>query len=419
MGKRALSLSLAFSGLLFLILMTSEKAFADSADPNSDTAFLAKVNLARSYIITNQEPEAQALIDELFAVSDGDKTKAEAARILAEDYLYIWKKRKANRLFRYFVENDPNNPNAREALAQVACTYIAIEDYNAAEAAARQLVAKYPDHNDTPKFLHSTARSFRRKEQFEKALPLLDHLVAGYPDDPHCEKAWMEKATIGLDSANDIIVEQVISKFKEELRENPFVAEPFRMFADQFALRYEAQQARELYQYIIDNSRDSEEVLQCQMGQAMILVDSNDETAFDALIADLSSRPQAAKLLHDLAHKCEWFEHPAHAEAAYRGIIEVDPDYDAAAVTFRQIGWTLYARGLYDQAITECRKSLEMYPKSKWAPSCRYWIAQSYLKKRDFDQARMEYQKVVDKYPSDRYANYSRKKIAAIDRRSK
>jgi tetratricopeptide (TPR) repeat protein len=229
----------------------------------------------------------------------------------------------------------------------------------------------------------------------------------------------MEKATIGLDSANDIIIEQVISKFKEELRENPFVAEPFRMFADQFALRYESQQARELYQYIIDNSRDSEEVLQCRMGQAMILVDSNDETAFDALIADLSSRPEAAKLLHDLAHKCEWFEHLRHAEAAYRRIIEVDPNCDAAAATFRHIGWTLFARGLYDQAITEYGKSLENCPKSKWASSCQYWIAQSCLKKRDFDQARIEYQKVVNKYPSDRYANYSRKKIAAIDRRKR
>jgi tetratricopeptide (TPR) repeat protein len=162
MGKRTLSLSLAFSWLLFPIVMTSEKAFADSADPNSDAAFRAKVDLARSYIIKNQEPEAQALIDELFAVSDGDKTKAEAARILAEDYLYIWKKRKANRLFRYSVENDPNNPKAREALEQVAYTYLAIEDYNAAEAVAKQLATKYRDHNDTPKFLHSTARSFRR-----------------------------------------------------------------------------------------------------------------------------------------------------------------------------------------------------------------------------------------------------------------
>ena len=387
-------------------------------DPNSDAAFWAKVNLARSYITTNQGPRAQDLINELFAVSDGDKTKADGARILAEDYLYIWKKREANRLFKYFVENDPNNPDAREALAQVAYTYLAIEDYNDAEAAAKQFIAKYSDHNDTPKFAHTLASGFRKREQFEKALPLLDYVISNYPDDPHCEKAWMEKATIGLDSANDVIVEQVINKFKKELSENPFIAEPFRIFADQFALRYEAQQAQELYQYIIDHSQDTEQVLECRMGQAMVLVDSNDYTAFDTLVADFSSRPEGGKLLYAFAVKCEWFEHLDYSEAAYRRILEVDPNCDAAAI-FQYIGWTLFARGLYDQAMTEYRQSVENYPESKWAPSCQYWVAQSHYKKRDYEQARIEYQKVVDKYPDDRYATYSRRKIALIDRMSK
>lgn len=387
-------------------------------DPSSDAAFWAKVNLARSYITTNQGPKAQDLIDELFAVSDGDKTKAEGAHILAEDYLYIWKKREANQLFRYFVENDPNNPDAREALAQVAYTFLAIEDCNGAEAAAKQFIAKYSDHNDTPKFVHTLASGFRQKGQFEKALLLLDYVISNYPDDPHYEKAWMEVATIGFDSGKDVIVELVINKFKKELPENPFIAEPFRIFVDQFALRYEAQQAHELYQYIIDHSKDNEEVLQSLMGQAMILIDANDETAFDALFADLSSHPEAGKLFYALAVKCERFEHFEYAEAAYRRIIEVDPNCDAGAV-FQYIGWTLFVRGLYSQAITEYRQTAEEYPNSKWAPSCQYWIGQSYHKKRDYEQARMEYQKVVDKYPDNRYANYSRQKIALIDRMRK
>ena len=387
-------------------------------DPNSDIAFWDKVNLAHSYITTNQGPKAQDLIDELFVVSDGDKTKAEGARILAEDYLYIWKKREANRLFRYFVENDPNNPDAREALAQVAYTYLAIEDYNGAEAAVKQFIAKYSDHNDTPKFVHPLASGFRQKGQFEKALLLLDYVISNHPDDPHCEKAWTEVATIGFDSGKDIIVELVINKFKKELPENPFIAEPFRIFADQFAWRYDAQQAQELYQYIIDHSKDNEEVLQSRMGQAMILIDANDQTAFDALVADLNSHPEGGKLFYALAVKCEWFEHFEHAEAAYRSIIEVDPNCDAAAI-FQRIGWTLVVRGLYNQAITEYRKTVEEYPNSKWASSCQYWIGQSYYKKRDYEQARVEYQKVVDKYPDNRYANYSRQKIALIDRMRK
>jgi TolA-binding protein len=387
-------------------------------DPNSDVAFWDKVNMARSYIKTNQGRRAQDLIDDLFVVSDGDKTKAEGARILAEDYLYIWKKHEANRLFRYFIENNPNNPDARDALAQVAYTYLAIKDYNAAEAAGKQFIDKYSDHNDTPKFVHTLASEFRKREQFEKALPLLDYVISNYPDDPHCEKAWMEKATIGLDSANDVIVEQAINKFKKELQENPFIAEPFRLLADQFALRYEAQQAHELYQYIIDHSQDTEQVLECRMGQAMILIDANDQTAFDTLVADFSSRPEGGKLLYAFAVKCGLFKRVDYSEAAYRRILEVDPNCDTAAI-FQYIGWTLFKRGLYDQAITEYSKTVEEYPNSKWASSCQYWIGQSYYRKRDYEQALVEYQKVVDKYPDDRHATYSRTKIATIERKWK
>ena len=116
--------------------------------------------------------------------------------------------------------------------------------------------------------------------------------------------------------------------------------------------------------------------------------------------------------------KCEWFKHFEHAEAAYRHIIEVDPNCDAGAI-FQRTGWTLFVRGLYNQAIKEYRKTVEEYPNSKWAPSCQYWIGQSYYKKRDFDRALVEYQKVIDNYPDNRYANYSRQKIARIDRMRK
>ncbi len=169
---------------------------------------------------------------------------------------------------------------------------------------------------------------------------------------------------------------------------------------------------------IIDHSKNNEEILQARMYKALILIDANDETAFNALLADLKSHPKACKLLFDLGIQCERFEHYEHAEAVYRSIIEVDPDCDAAVI-FERIGWTLFAQRLYNQAITEYCKTVEQYPDSKWAPSCQYWIGQSYFKKRDYEQARVEYQKVVDKYPDNRYATYSRRKIALIDRMRK
>ena len=167
-----------------------------------------------------------------------------------------------------------------------------------------------------------------------------------------------------------------------------------------------------------DHSKDNEEILQARIRQAMILIDANDETAFHSLLADFKSHPKAGKLLYALAVECGRFKHREHAEAAYRSIIEVDPNCDAAAI-FGYIGWTLFARGLYNQAITEYSKTVEQYPDSKWAPNCQHWIAQSYYKMRDFDRALVEYQKVIDNYPDCKYVNYARRKIAIINRKRK
>ena len=388
-------------------------------DPNSYAAFWTNVKLARHYVKTSQELKAQELIDELFGVLDGDKTKAKGALILAEEYVYIYKKHQANRLFRYFIENDPNNPNAREALAQVAYTYLATEDYNDAEAAARQFIERYSDHNDTPGFVYTLASLFRRRGQLEKALSLLDFVLTNYPNDLKYEYAWMEKAAIGLDLSNNFIVEQVVCKFKAELPRKPAIAGPFRNLADQFALRRQSQKAQELYQYIIDHSTENEEVLQSRMGQAMLNIGRGDKSAaqvaFDALVADLNDQPERTQLLYALGIKCDKFKHLNYSEAAFRKILEVDPNCDAAVILER-IGWTLYARRLYDQAIAEYRKIVDNYPQSKCAAGSQYWLAQSYYKKRDYEQARVEYQNVINKYPDDRYATYSRTKIATIQR---
>jgi tetratricopeptide (TPR) repeat protein len=166
---------------------------------------------------------------------------------------------------------------------------------------------------------------------------------------------------------------------------------------------------------IIDHSKNNEEILQARMYEAMILIDANDETAFNALLADLKSHPKACKLLFDLGNQCELFRHNEHAEAVYCSIIEVDPDCDAAVI-FERIGWALFAQRLYKQAITEYSKTVELYPDSKWAPISQYWIGQSYYRMRDFDRALVEYQKVIDNYSDIIHVNHARRMIAIINR---
>ncbi len=76
-----------------------------------------------------------------------------------------------------------------------------------------------------------------------------------------------------------------------------------------------------------------------------------------------------------------------------------------------------YSRGNYDLAISEFRQYVETYPSSEMADNAQYWIAESFVGKKQLNEAIIEFDKVStlfpkgDKIPSARY----KKALALIE----
>jgi tol-pal system protein YbgF len=74
-----------------------------------------------------------------------------------------------------------------------------------------------------------------------------------------------------------------------------------------------------------------------------------------------------------------------------------------------------YKKGRYSAAVTAFRMVLTQYPQSSLVPSAHFWIAECYVKTRDFGRGIEEYEQVITRYPkSGKAATALYKKAAAL-----
>jgi len=74
-----------------------------------------------------------------------------------------------------------------------------------------------------------------------------------------------------------------------------------------------------------------------------------------------------------------------------------------------------YKKGRYYAAVTAFRMVLTQYPQSSLVPNAHFWIAECYVKTRDFGRGIEEYEQVITRYPkSGKAATALYKKAAAL-----
>lgn len=73
-----------------------------------------------------------------------------------------------------------------------------------------------------------------------------------------------------------------------------------------------------------------------------------------------------------------------------------------------------YKKGRYDAAVTAFRMVLTQYPQSSLVPNAHFWIAECYIKARDFGRGIEEYEQVITRYPKSGKAATALYKKAAV-----
>lgn len=113
-------------------------------------------------------------------------------------------------------------------------------------------------------------------------------------------------------------------------------------------------------------------------------------------------REEIMRLVQDLQQRVQSLEERMRilSTGQPRGDLETGPRLSAEALAYQKAldqadggGWL--------EAAAAFESFLQQFPKSKFAPNARYWVAECFYSSRDYKRAIKEFQGYIEKYPRD------------------
>jgi TolA-binding protein len=176
-----------------------------------------------------------------------------------------------------------------------------------------------------------------------------------------------------------------------------------------WADRYE--DAKSLYQQIIQNYPDSSTVADAQFGIArmevlsLIMLQKYDgaKEAFDKMVNDFSKHPDFPEELYWIARKYGWLGRYEDEKSAYQQLIKNCPDSPYAEKArlgaSRAAVQSLITSQDYDGAKKALDKMVADFPKHPDLHDSLYWIAREYGYRERHEEEKNAYQRIIKNYP--------------------
>jgi TolA-binding protein len=165
--------------------------------PDSLFASRANLGIARAEIlpllIAEDYIAADKALDKLVVDFAGHPDLPDTLCQIAKGYQWGNKYEKAKELYRYIVQNYPENPYADKAnlgLVRVeVLSLIVSQDFGRAEDVLDNLITDFSEHPDLPDTLYWIAERYRWSDKYEKAKELYKQIIQEYPESSAAEEA--------------------------------------------------------------------------------------------------------------------------------------------------------------------------------------------------------------------------------------
>jgi len=398
-----------------------------TAQPGQPQAIWLKMGLAIANVHLGDDKAVDAALQNIASQHGTDERVAEAFGQVAWAYRDAKKYESAISLYQYVVDHWPSQEQALFSQRNTVLSYLALGDEANAQAATQKLLTKFAEHKDIAEAVYTAANECRNTKKYRQACDLYRCVVDKYPAS---ERALLSQrflivstAALGDEEATKAAIDGLLTKFPRDLR----LLDQVTQAAEGLRRMPKQDHACRLWRGIVENWPKTDQAASAQMWlaetQIASLIEAGNESAtqeaIEALIKQSKANPYLSRTLAHVGGKYEDAKQLPNAEAIFRKVIALGSDPERAADIQGAIGWTYFARGLYDDAIREYAKVAQFYPKSKWASDGQYWVAQCYLQKKDLDQARKEYAKTIEMYPDSKEAGYARRQIALIEDRER
>jgi TolA-binding protein len=86
------------------------------------------------------------------------------------------------------------------------------------------------------------------------------------------------------------------------------------------------------------------------------------------------------------------------AAAEFEKLIATAPDSELGQRAFYNRGWCYAQKGQTDKTLADFNDFLKKFPESALAPDAQFWVADHYMKQKDYIKAQEQFQLLVKNY---------------------
>ena len=342
----------------------------------------------------------------------GEPDKLEQAREHENSRDY----EKAEQVYLNILQESAQTDDALQAQEKLTCLYITWNKRTEAEAALKQLLDGFSQHEGAPAAVTHVADAYRKSQRHQEACELYNYVIGTWPQDEHAMWSQMNlaisNACLGNDSAATAAFEKLISQYSEHKLISKAVCE----VADNYRKLKKHKTAKVLYQYVLANKPDAEVALWSQMGLAISNMRLGEDTAaqeaVDKLLSDFAEYEQipiAACMVADEYRKVKIYE---NAFALYQYVVDNWPEAEHALWSQMNMAISNIQLGDDTAAQEAADKLLSDFAGDERLAVAGCLLADEYRKSNKYENASVLYQYVVDNWPDTEHTMWSQMGLA-------
>ena len=397
----------------------------------SEQAIGSQGCIARINVKLGREEAAQEATDKLIGSFSSNEGTANAVDEVADAYRNVKKYEKALELYKYILDSWPESEQAMGTQTAVAKLNIECGDDPNAEAAVDKLIVEFAERNDIADFVDDVADKYWEVKRYEKALELYKYIVDSWPESEQAIGSHGCIARVNIECGDDPNAEAAVDKLIADFSANSGFPTVLCEIAGGYEKVNKYQDAKGVYQQIIEHEPNSPEAGKAQLDIAKVdvlsLIESGDDTvvpdALDYMIADFYEHSYLGEAIFRVGEKyyneafscenrgleSESKDYFSKTVAVWEVIITKVPESGITAYTYHLTADCYRRLGQYEKAIDYYREIVANWPAYKNAGYAQFLIGYSYKKmRRDgavsasiaHAEIRAAYELVIEKYPN-------------------
>jgi TolA-binding protein len=406
------------------------------ADPNRpadmEAAFHARKKLPLVYIATDRRPLAKEAVWQLLSRHAAHESLPSAVHELVEAAKPLYKLSQVRQLFQDMVMAKAGDPQAVLLKMGIAIASVYLTDDQAIDAALQDITSQHASDPRAAEVLNQVAWACRKLEQYNKALTIYEYVVDNWAAKDRAAFAQHGIVICHLGFRNpqaaDEAMEALLQKYGKDRNASKLVLWAAHAYVSAGAVK----RACEVYEFLIRNYPDCEELVEAQASLGIIAVQAEDtqraEAAVQALLTQYPANEAKATALRNVANTLVWKEvayltKPAQEkQASYSKCLAAIAEYilanypggDAAMWAERDLAVVAIQSG--DEAAAEASlgRLTANYAHHADTSNALLFLGEHYVRVRRDDKAEAVYQHIIKEYPNHEVAPLAKLGIGRI-----